>query len=430
MNKTTDIAAAIAAKHGLKASEAKAFINEFINVLNEGLSIEKQVKVRGLGTFKVTSVSARESVDVSTGERIVIDGRDKISFTPDTVMRDLVNKPFAQFETVPLSDEVDFTEIDEKYKVSEEPETTPEEPKATLEEVETTPQEPEAPVVSETPEVSEEPEPTPEEQEAPVFSEIPEVSEEPETATKESESIQEKPEATPEEPESPMSSAISSTLLEETQAHNEQLLEQIEELKKVNKWLRTAVAALLLVLVACVFYTKSVVSDQKINDKEQTALQKDDADKVQNGNNTVSSEGAQLKDDNQEIDIYELDEPQAGTKTEPDKTTEKPATTTKPAEPTKQEPAKTADKPAQKPTEGKYDFDPRVKYGAYEIVGVLTEVKVEKGQTVYSISRKHLGPGLECYVEAMNGGTNQIKEGQTLKIPKLELKSKRKKESQ
>lgn len=391
MNKTTDIAAVIAAKHGLKASEAKAFINEFINVLNEGLSIEKQVKVRGLGTFKVTSVSARESVDVSTGERIVIDGRDKISFTPDTVMRDLVNKPFAQFETVPLSDDVDFTEIDEKFTVPEEAETTPVEP--------------ETPVTPETPEVKEEPEATPEEPETLVIPETPESLESPE-----------EPEPTPEEPAPTMSPAISSTILEETQAHNEQLLEQVEELKKVNKWLRTAAAALLLVLVACVFYTKSVVSDQKTNGGEQTALQKGDGDKVQNGNNAVSSEGTQLEGENQEIDIYEMDESQSGTKAEPDKTTGNPATTAK------AEPTKTADKP----TEGKYDFDPRVKYGAYEIVGVLTEVKVEKGQTVYSISKQHLGPGLECYVEAMNGGTNQIREGQMLKIPKLELKSKRK----
>lgn len=120
MNKQ-EIAAALAVKHGLPQKEAENFLTHLVDVLNDALRYEKQVKVKGLGTFKVTPVNARASVDVNTGERIVIEGRDKITFTPEASMRDWVNKPFAQFETVVINDGVDFDEIDAKY------ESTPEE---------------------------------------------------------------------------------------------------------------------------------------------------------------------------------------------------------------------------------------------------------------------------------------------------------------
>ena len=109
----------LTSKMGLEVAEAEAFITAMFKVVNEGLKEDKLVKIKGLGTFKLTKVSARESVDVNTGERIVIEGREKISFTPDNYMRDLVNSPFSQFETVVLSDGVDFSAIDEKYALNE-----------------------------------------------------------------------------------------------------------------------------------------------------------------------------------------------------------------------------------------------------------------------------------------------------------------------
>ena len=100
-------------RYGLKVSDAEEFASILVDVLNEGLRTDKQVKVKGLGTFKVTSVSSRESVNVNTGERIVLDGHDKISFTPDATMRDIVNAPFAQFETVNIDDDTDISKLEE-----------------------------------------------------------------------------------------------------------------------------------------------------------------------------------------------------------------------------------------------------------------------------------------------------------------------------
>lgn len=109
----------LAEKTGLSQQEAELFIKKMFDVVNEGLQDDKQVKVKWLGTFKVTSVKDRESVDVNTGERIVIDGRDKISFTPDNILKEIVNKPFAQFETVVVNDGVEFDEIDKKFEAEE-----------------------------------------------------------------------------------------------------------------------------------------------------------------------------------------------------------------------------------------------------------------------------------------------------------------------
>ena len=122
MSKITDLASLLAEKHGISHKEAEMFVSLLFDIAKGALHAQKQVKIKGLGTFKLTSVSSRESIDVNTGQRILIEGRDKVSFTPDAAMKNLVNRPFAQFETVILKDDVDFTDIDKKYdeKVEEE----------------------------------------------------------------------------------------------------------------------------------------------------------------------------------------------------------------------------------------------------------------------------------------------------------------------
>ena len=111
------LAKSISSKHGLTQAEAERFISKMFEVADEGLHEDKLLKIKWLGTFKVTPVKDRESVDVNTGERIVIEGRDKISFTPDNILKEIVNKPFAQFETVVVNDGVDFSDIDEKFSL-------------------------------------------------------------------------------------------------------------------------------------------------------------------------------------------------------------------------------------------------------------------------------------------------------------------------
>ncbi|MDY4752743.1 MAG: HU family DNA-binding protein, partial [Prevotella sp.] len=106
-----DIAKILVQKHELKQRDADLFVSAFVETILEGLRNDRQVKIKGFGTFKVTAVRDRESVNINTGERVVISGHDKISFTPDAVMRDIVNKPFAQFETVVLADDVNFDDM-------------------------------------------------------------------------------------------------------------------------------------------------------------------------------------------------------------------------------------------------------------------------------------------------------------------------------
>ena len=144
MSKITDLASLLAEKHGISHKEAEMFVSLLFDIAKGALHAQKQVKIKGLGTFKLTSVSSRESIDVNTGQRILIEGRDKVSFTPDAAMKNLVNRPFAQFETVILKDDVDFTDIDKKYDEKVEEEALPtEEPMQ------------ETPVVEETPIVEE-----------------------------------------------------------------------------------------------------------------------------------------------------------------------------------------------------------------------------------------------------------------------------------
>lgn len=119
MAKVNDFASELTRRYGLSPEDADGFITMMFDVISEELDApDKQVKVKGLGTFKVTSVGARASVDVNTGERIVLEGRNKISFTPEAMLRDRVNRPFAQFETVVLNDGVDFSEIDREFDES------------------------------------------------------------------------------------------------------------------------------------------------------------------------------------------------------------------------------------------------------------------------------------------------------------------------
>lgn len=144
MSKITDLASLLAEKHGISHKEAEMFVSLLFDIAKGALHAQKQVKIKGLGTFKLTSVSSRESIDVNTGQRILIEGRDKVSFTPDAAMKNLVNRPFAQFETVILKDDVDFTDIDKKYDEKVEEEALP-----TEESVQEAPVVEEAPIVEE-----------------------------------------------------------------------------------------------------------------------------------------------------------------------------------------------------------------------------------------------------------------------------------------
>ena len=435
-----DLAEILVQKHQLDSRSAEAFINAVIETIHEGLKSDRVVKVKGFGTFKLTAVRERESINVNTGERVVISGHDKVSFTPDAVLRDLVNKPFAQFDTVVLADGVDFEDM---------PEVEIEDGDAAADEVADIPAsvKEDAKVVSEAPEVSVAPEePELEDVAAPVAEpevEVePVVEQKPEPEPVAEEPIAEEPVAVeesvvevaqPEEPESPASPETLGSLessetiensaspastkepeQEESQEETPDYISEFYEDADDNKRMFLIYAIIVNVVVAALFfvfgyYARStnllgIEKEQAVETPAAPAVEKPDTTKQK----TV--------------------EPAAPAKVteEPtvEKTEEKPVEESKPVAEQKKEEKPQPKAESTVESTSKYDNDPRVRTGAYRIVGVANTVTVRSGQTIKSISKTYLGPGMECYVEAFNGGITELKEGQTIKIPKLALKKK------
>lgn len=370
-----EVAKILIEKNGLGQREANQFATEFFAVILSRLQDGETVKVKGLGTFKIINVEARESVSVRTGERVVIDSHSKVSFTPDTVMKELVNKPFSQFETVVLNDGVEFEDmpddvVEEETPVVEEPAIV-EEPVAV-----------EKPVADE--QVVEE--------------EKNEVAEEPVALVVEEPSVEE---PAVEEPvaEVPL---VKEPVAEESEELINFYEEEKPEERSWGRWLLAGLVALALVIAAG--YGGYQYGRQQTAVLPDTVFVRD----------TVYM--AELQDsvevgESEEAIINEIaatpvakEEPKDAPKVEPK------------VEPKKEE----LDQWSAK--------DERVRLGAYRIVGLSHEVTVLEGQTFYSICRAHLGPDMQCYVEVYNGlpQNPQIKAGQVLKIPKLEVKKRRK----
>ena len=369
-----EVAKILIEKNGLGQREANQFATEFFAVILSRLQNGETVKVKGLGTFKIINVEARESVSVRTGERVVIDSHSKVSFTPDTVMKELVNKPFSQFETVVLNDGVEFEDM----------------PDDVVEE--------ETPVVEE-PAIVEEPVAD----EQVVEEEKNEVAEEPVALVVEEPSVEE---PAVEEPAVEEPVAEVPLVKEPVAEESEELINFYEEKKPEERswgrWLLAGLVALALVIAAG--YGGYQYGRQQTAVLPDTVFVRD----------TVYM--AELQDsvevgESEEAIINEIaatpvakEEPKEAPKVEPK------------VEPKKEE----LDQWSAK--------DERVRLGAYRIVGLSHEVTVLEGQTFYSICRAHLGPDMQCYVEVYNGlpQNPQIKAGQVLKIPKLEVKKRRK----
>lgn len=458
MIKITDLASVLEEQHQLSKSEAEFFIPLLVDVLTTGLKADKQVKIKGLGTFKVTSVNARESVDVNTGERIIIEGREKISFTPEPVLRDKVNSPFEQFETVTVSDDADFSEIDERYQQLEEQEnadsSAPVETVLSVEEkqVDVEPQDnlQEKP----SPEPSPEPSSTVNEEvlndndteplsdhliedgvreqevievtpieEAPVVDDQP-IQEE-RNVTETTDNISQSSMKENEEKKS-----LELTELNELNENNQQLRANLARTQRNQKLLIGAVCALLLVACLGVYYIgkQFAARDNRIEHLmaelhavKQAAQVKENVAGVQGES---ASENAPIDSEGQENTSISNRGDQSTEQSDngvQDEKKEKDA-----AAKVASESAKRAPSHQNNQTMGsKYDSDPRIRTGAYDITGVAQTVTVRKGQTLTSISKTYLGPGMECYMEAVNE-TKEVKEGDKVKIPALKLKKKSK----
>ena len=455
MSKNSFLIDMLTSKMGLEVAEAEAFITAMFKVVNEGLKEDKLVKIKGLGTFKLTKVSARESVDVNTGERIVIEGREKISFTPDNYMRDLVNSPFSQFETVVLSDGVDFSAIDEKYALNEleddsslllsnedSLEPIAEEPKNILSSIEEAKEalaqlnekEEEKPIEELVPsadiekenllvvEQEESNEETKNQMSVPISLQL---SPQQLSALNAKESVSDADEKVEEFEVLPTVIENEPSQIEETpqlvvetekieeKEESEPIEEESEEEEDTEEsssrsYLKPLLFAFLLIACLAIgagvgYYffqqqakemavtqsppttNKVVVSAKKANNaiavvdssqKKQAAAMVDSITKKNTQAVVVKAEQAEVKD-------------------------EKPVFDSK-----------------------QYNKDPRVRTGAYIIIGVEKEIEVKAGQTLYSLSRRYLGPDMECYVEAING-KKEFKAGEKMKIPTLKLKKKK-----
>ena len=395
----TELASKLMEKHGLKRTEAELFIRQFVGVINDGLKNDKSVKVKGLGTFKVQAVSARKSVDVNTGEAIVIEGRDKISFTAEAVMRDLVNAPFAQFETVIVNDGVDFSEIDAKNEAdnTEAKEPTPAVEPTPVAELEPAVVEP-APVAEPEPAVVEP---------APVA--------EPEPAVVEPTPIVEPTPA-----------------VEDSDSDTDELEAKSKSYKNTIIVLASSLACVVILAVVGFVYMFSQIEkrDNRITHLEtQTAtladrMMKSHMSPTHTANQPAANDEADniLAANEQKIEAAQKADKENNLKTAEAKP--EPKAATKPTAEAKAPAAKSAPSIL---SQSAYDKDPRVRTGAYVITGIANTVAVKAGQTMSSLSKTYLGPGMECYLEAVNGGNRELKAGEKIKIPALKTKKSLKK---
>ena len=462
MAKVTDFAEELSKRYEIKPEEASDFIGLMFEVLMDELDApDKQVKIKGLGTFKVTSVGARASVDVNTGERIILEGRNKISFTPEVLLRDRVNRPFVQFETVVLNDGVDFSDIDREFEenskqvVEEDAKDEAIEENGDEDTEEETLEPDSVELETEEPETTVEPEIVDQE------TEEPETTVEPETVDQEVE------ESEPVEPETVDSDVLEAdTDNSELNTDNSQLetgnskqetdnseLETdepaLESLVSVGckqrnprlmYWLSTASFVLLVCIgIGMYFLYRQIEEKNRAIEQLQSRLTvhaatvKDADDKPK----SVPVDTVQKKQSEEQLASAETKETKvlpnekavAAGKAESSAKPElsdkagsasKPAVSVKDKSADKKTPASYSSRPTvTAPSD--YNYDVRIRTGAYIIVGTDRVVTVKSGQTLASISKANLGPGMECYVEVYNN-RKQVKAGDKIKIPKLKLK--------
>lgn len=459
-NSLNGLADKLAEKSGLSQIEAELFIRKMFDVCHQGLAADKIVKMRWLGTFKVTSVKERESVDVNTGERIVIEGRDKISFTPDNILKEIVNRPFAQFETVIVNDGVDFESIDKKYEDSledEEQEESLEKPKPIIEVVEPT-ETPLPDVVSEETTQAE----AVSSSEPPTsgvidFLDVPENPSEDSSVVVIGEDSTIEPQTTvsQEVPTEEIPSSVSDDIQADSREENSNAEIEAEtdaeieaddevEIRRrhfiIPKYMVIIASFTLLLLIGGLgwfAFNYGQMAAQRDHLELQLAQYKTDKNVVAKPANVKSQEqllqekarqdSLRMAKANDAIKAAERADSLKSAAVDKEISVKNLKADEKSAELKKKSATdKKRDKAAEhaKVVSDKYDSDPRVRTGAYRIVGVDQVVTVGEHQTMATLSKRYLGPGMECYIEALNG-TSTIKSGQKIKIPKLELKKKK-----
>lgn len=450
----------LADKSGLSQVEAELFIRKMFDVCNQGLDADKQVKIKWLGTFKVQATKDRESINVNTGERFTIEGRDKLTFTPDNILKEIVNKPFAQFETVVVNDGVDFDEIDEKFG-EEQTEDAPEQVIDFLDEEKTATPNPEVVVIGS------EKEKEAEDELAKQIAIEQAKLERLKQAQLEQERIQkEKLEKEKQEQERLEQERLEQERLEQERLEQEklELAQQQQALKAVvepavpasdeseeeeekeeeeessnshhiviPRYLVVAVCLIVVALIGGMGWF-AFNYGQMTAQRDHLAMQLNQYHQAPAKKVPAKPAAAAPLSQEQKLRQKAMEDSIRMAKTaEAVKLAENSDEESANAEKAKQAEAKAKaeakdkaeEKAASKIASSQYDKDARVRTGAYRIIGVAQTVTVGAGQTLEQISTRYLGSGMECYVEALNG-TSTVKAGQKIKIPKLELKKKKK----
>ena len=449
----------LADKSGLSQVEAELFIRKMFDVCNQGLEADKQVKIKWLGTFKVQATKDRESINVNTGERFTIEGRDKLTFTPDNILKEIVNKPFAQFETVVVNDGVDFDEIDEKFG-EEQTEDAPSEVIDFLDEEEAATPNPDVVVIE-----SEKKEEKEKEDEDELSKKIA-LEQAKLEKLKQAKLEQERIQKEKLEKERLEQERLEQEKLEQERLKQEKLEQERLELAKQQQALKATVEPAVpatdeteeedeetsnshhivipryLVVAVCLIVVALIGGmgwfafnyGQMTAQRDHLAMQLSQYHQAPAKKAPANAVAAPLSQE-QKLRQKAIEDSIRMAKTaEAVKLAEQSDEASDKAENAKQDEAKAKAKAAAKEEDkvasktessAHYDKDVRVRTGAYRIVGVAQTVTVGAGQTLEQISNRYLGSGMECYVEALNG-TSTVKAGQKIKIPKLELKKKKK----
>ena len=469
----------LADKSGLSQVEAELFIRKMFDVCNQGLDADKQVKIKWLGTFKVQATKDRESINVNTGERFTIEGRDKLTFTPDNILKEIVNKPFAQFETVVVNDGVNFDEIDEKFG-EEQTEDAPAQVIDFLDEEKTATPNPEVVVIGSEKEKEKEDEDELAKQiaiEQAKLERLKQAQLEQERIQKEKlekeKQEQERLEQERLEQEKLEQEKLEQERLEQERLEQERLEQEKLELAQQQQALKAVVepavpasdeseeeeeeeeeepsnshhiviprylvVAVCLIVVALIggmgwfAFNYGQMTAQRdhlamqLNQYHQTPAKKVPAkpaaaplSQEQKLRQKAMEDSIRMAKTAEAVKLAEKSDEESAS-AEKAKQTEAKAK----AEAKEKAKDKDEEKAASKIASSQYDKDARVRTGAYRIIGVAQTVTVGAGQTLEQISTRYLGSGMECYVEALNG-TSTVKAGQKIKIPKLELKKKKK----
>lgn len=494
------LARILAEKNNMTISEAETFIKQMFEVANSVMQADKQLKIRWLGTFKVMSVKDRESVDVNTGERIVIGGRDKITFTPDNILKEIVNKPFAQFETVVVNDGVDFSEIDRKFAFeakeevsasSEEQQTAEESESLPIDKVESIPAVAAMPEESKVKEEDAVSEVTVQVEDLSVVSEQAEVPiseivekeqpvadvqepEPPVSQVQESDqpaavNLSEQSVAEVNEPEQPVVkevlvlSVTASSVQEETVVSRPEKMAPVSQTKQavpvgnpentveeddeesssdrkhyfmLPRYVISVAVILILLLIGGIGWFAFNYGKMQAQ-RNHLALQLEEMQKVRMAKDSLAQaqkddlrtkalqDSARLAQSAEVLNGVDEQNAAAQSDSLRKAVAAKEIVSKQQTEVAKQKALKEAKQKVEVQAASKYDADPRVRTGAYRILGVDHSIVAKSGQTLSSISKLYLGPGMECYLEAVNGGAIDVKAGQKIHIPKLALKKKK-----